>query len=346
MASDKHCFRCHEDIAAGRFGMGSPKLGRWRATTAAYRHVPSLEAAGRRFKRDWIQRFLLAPYDLRPHLTSTMPRLALTPADAADLAAFITRDGEVPPPTRPQGTPNMEKGRALLETKGCGGCHEMTGAPALPTRPDPSQGDDQQKKGIELAPDLRHTRDRFREVALVDWLVAPKSMKRDTVMPSHGLTSAEAGDIAAYLMQAPLDPAPPTDDAPRLPLLARPVTFKEVDARVLSVTCRHCHTNPDSAGGDGGPGNTGGFGFRPRGIDLSTYGGVAAGHLDLAGERRSLFTPTHDDTPLLVSALLARREEEAGRIVPGIRGMPIGLPSISALDLQLVETWIAQGRPR
>src|SRR6185295_17222268 len=95
----------------------------------------------------------------------------------------------------------------------------------------------------------------------------------------------------------------------RLPLLARPVTFAEVDRRVLSVTCRHCHTNPDSAGGDGGPGNTGGFGFTPRRLDLSTYTGVSSGYVARDGERHSVFAETDDGVPYLVAALTARRSE-------------------------------------
>ena len=30
---------------------------------------------------------------------------------------------------------------------------------------------------------------------------------------------------------------------------------------------------------------------------------------------------------------------------PSLRGMPLGLPSVTPEELQLVESWIAQGRP-
>jgi hypothetical protein len=36
------------------------------------------------------------------------------------------------------------------------------------------------------------------------------------------------------------------------------------------------------------------------------------------------------------------RGAEPGRV----RGMPLGLPPLSSEDIQLVETWIAQGHPR
>ena len=48
----------------------------------------------------------------------------------------------------------------------------------------------------------------------------------------------------------------------------------------------------------------------------------------------------------MVSVMQARREEELGQPVEGVRGMPLGLPSMSPEDIQLVESWVSQGRPR
>jgi hypothetical protein len=134
----------------------------------------------------------------------------------------------------------------------------------------------------------------------------------------------------------------------RLPLLARPVPFAEVKARVFRKTCWHCHSDPDYAIGDGGPGNTGGFGFAPRGMNLAEYEGIASGALDENGERRSVFEKAPDGEARIVSALLARQREEAGQptSATALRGMPLGLPALSPEDVQLVESWVAQGRPR
>ena len=79
---------------------------------------------------------------------------------------------------------------------------------------------------------------------------------------------------------------------------------------------------------------------------MSDYEGVAKGLLDAKGERISVFSPMKDGTPRLVAALLARQKEEAGQIDPEIRGMPLGLPALSAEQIQVVESWIAQGRPQ
>jgi hypothetical protein len=169
-------------------------------------------------------------------------------------------------------------------------------------------------------------------------------------MPDIPLSKAEARDIAAYVLGVPLaaEAGKPAAAQPfqRLPLLARPVRFDEVKERVLRRTCWHCHADPEYAIGDGGPGNTGGFGFPAKGINLADHESVLAGFLDEQGARKSLFDPDASGREnRLVRALLARHAEEAGKPVPGVRGMPLALPALKAEEIQLVESWIAQGRP-
>lgn len=120
--------------------------------------------------------------------------------------------------------------------------------------------------------------------------------------------------------------------------------WDEVERAVFRATCWHCHARADLALGDGGPGNSGGFGFAPRGLDLSSFEGALAGGLDNHGERRSVLAARPDGPPLLVERLLARQREERGGPRPDVRGMPLGLPALSPRAVQLVETWIAQGR--
>jgi hypothetical protein len=242
-------------------------------------------------------------------------------------------------------------------------CHRFTGAawpgagepaspappPAAASPPQPGAGDrppPADPPAVALAPDLRHARDRFRPDALLRWLVDPRSLKPDALMPAVPLTDPEARDLAAYVMTTPLAPPPDPPVPPRLPLLDRRVTYDEVSRRVLRRTCWHCHSEPDYALGDGGPGNTGGFGFPPRGLNLASYEGISSGRLDDTGARESVFAPMPDGTPRLLATLLARRDEEQGRPRDDLRGMPLGLPALPPEDIQLVETWIAEGRPR
>jgi len=344
IALEKHCVRCHRDIAVGKFKASAAKLAEWRPHVDDYTAVPSLTAIGARFEAAWVERYLLQPHDLRPHLAPTMPRLALSANDARDIAGYLTKGR--PAPATPAAQGDRALGERLYRDKGCPSCHEFGGAgvkDAAAAESAVAAGRDA-VAAYRLAPDLRYTRERFKPGVLGAWLEAPHAVKPDTPMPNFGLTRAEANGLAAYVLTTRLDELPRPSRRERLPRLERRVRFAEVDEKVFSVTCRHCHGDPEKAGGDGGPGNTGGFGFRPRKIDLSSYSGVMKGH-DRTGERRSLFEPLRDGTPLLVAALVARIDEEMGRENPNVRGMPLGLPALSLQDIQLVETWISQGRP-
>jgi hypothetical protein len=230
-----------------------------------------------------------------------------------------------------------------METRGCGSCHRFSRVPALPQTPNAERvaHDD----ALLLAPDLVHVRDRWTRPSLARWLRDPKALKADTLMPPTAFDEADARDVAAYLLETPLTAAPAAPITERLPPLERRVSFNEIDEKVLRVTCRHCHSNPDASLGDGGPGNTGGLGFAGRAIDLSSYRGVLSGYRDEKHERHSLFEPLADGTPRLVAALLARKDEEAGKPRADVRGMPLGLPSLSAEQIQLVDSWLQQGRP-
>ena len=67
--------------------------------------------------------------------------------------------------------------------------------------------------------------------------------------------------------------------------------------------------------------------------------------MDAQGARRSLFEPLADGTPRLVAALLARHDEANQAPNRAVRGMPLGLPALNAEEIQLVETWVAEGKP-
>jgi cytochrome c2 len=339
-----HCVNCHREILSDTFPVPKAKREQWKPNVRPVRAIPSLTNIGERVGREWIASFLLSPYDLRPMLHPSMPRLGLSPEDARDIATFLTKTARASTsaPAVPAGA-DLERGRRLIEERGCGSCHEFTGVPVLAATPSAERAD--QLDAVLLAPDFRHTRDRFTEASLLAWLADPRAIKPDTLMPSPGLDPQQARDVAAYLLRAPLAPAPARAAFQRLPALSRAVSFQEVDERVFRKTCRHCHGDPSMARGDGGPGNTGGFGFKARGIDFSSYRAIASGYLDAKGQRHSLFELTEGGVPRLLAALLARHDEQGGN-AHKIRGMPLGLPALNGEQIQLVESWIAQGRPR
>ncbi|MBX3158887.1 MAG: c-type cytochrome [Deltaproteobacteria bacterium] len=334
---DKHCVACHRQILDGTFAAEPERLAKWRGRITSLTDVPSLAGADR-LRRAWVRDFLLRPHDVRPELVAEMPRLALAPADAEKLAGHLVPEDRADPV---DGDPAA--GEQLFRNLGCARCHRFTGASVDDTamhatgakQPAPLD------RAWQLAPDLRYARDRVQPAQLAAWIAAPRGL-----MPKLGVDDAQARDLAAFLARTPLAALPPRPPAKRLPVLDRAVTWDEVEAKVFRNVCWHCHAVPDFARGDGGPGNSGGFGFAPRGLDVSSYTGIAAGSLDDEGERRSIFAQLPDGTPRVVAHLLARHTEAAGGIVDGIRGMPLGLPPLPLEEIQLVETWIAQGRPR
>jgi cytochrome c2 len=351
-APDKQCVQCHRDILAG--AKPGPTVGidaRWRARVGAFDEAPSLQATGARLRRAWLVDFLQHPHDLRPQLTPTMPRLPLTGADARDIASYLVPT-EDPTKERAEDAAllegaSLERGRRLLVNKACGACHAMTGVPEFAGAPFPPEVRiEDRARAVRLAPDLRYARDRMTATKLARWLREPKRIKPDTAMPPLALTADEARDLTAYLMTTPLAPLPARSVPQRLPDLLRPVTYDEVRDKIFQRTCWHCHSNSDRELGDTGPGNAGGFGFPPRRLDLSEYAGLFAGAVDDRGERHSVFSPMPDGTPRLIAALVARQREEAGDDSAPLRGMPLGLPALTPEEIQLVSTWIAQGRRR
>jgi cytochrome c2 len=343
IAAESHCFGCHQNVMADKFAH-KPDNARWKKNVAHLTHVPSLLAA-ERFDYRWLVGYLLEPHDLRPNLTANMPRLALDRDKARDIASYLTR-GAAERETVSLAGADIARGRKLLEDKGCGSCHLFGGVAALPAAPLDAR---ETRPAVMLAPDLRHARERLDAATLIGWLRDPGAMKAGTLMPETPMSDREQRDIAAYILQAELAPAPKTAAPTTVALLDRAVGYDEVAERLFDKTCRHCHGDPDVALGDGGPGNTGGFGFPARGLQLTSYARVLAGYKDDDGERHSVFKPVSKDdaTPRIVASLLARHSEEAGAAdVAAPRGMPLGLPPVPIEDIQLLATWIAQGRPR
>jgi hypothetical protein len=378
---EKHCVRCHQAIHAGTFESKRVHLDRWKSRITSIRWVPSLAGADR-LKRSWVQAFLLAPHDVRPALVAQMPRLAITPAEAAQIAVYLVPDSIPAGTSIPAGAtsipagataPSVAAGEQLYRSLACARCHRFTGSSVddveLHTtgrsQIGPLDG------AWALAPDLRFARERMSVDSMAAWIAKPRG-----AMPDLGVSVESARALAAFIAETPIskpgariattagstpEGVSPTDGATpepitpdrfddsrvpaRLPVLERAVTYAEVEKRVFRDVCWHCHAVPDFARGDGGPGNSGGFGFAPRGLDLSSYAGVASGSLDDRGTRRSVFG-TVNGMPRIVAHLMARHVEDAGGSVDGVRGMPLGLPPLPLEEIQLVESWIAQGRPR
>jgi len=343
--ADRHCVQCHREIRAGTFAAAPADLAIWQDHLHSLLVAPSLAHVGDRgLRRAWVAAFLQHPIDVRPGLPASMPRLAIDATDAAILAAYLVPFDDDAVTAAPPAGGDIAAGAQLFVDRGCVGCHRLTGA-TLPPASAPVPAALHPADAIALAPDLALARARLRPDRVVAWIVDPIAVDPATLMPRLGVTAVEARDLAAFVLRAPLAPPPaPPPPETRLPVLARAVGFDEVSARVFRKVCWHCHAQPDYALGDGGPGNTGGFGFLARGLDLSSYEGAASGSRGDDGRRRGIFGPLPDGTPRVIAHLMARRREEQG-VDSAIRGMPLGFPALSLEEIQLVETWIDQGRP-
>jgi mono/diheme cytochrome c family protein len=333
---DKNCFACHQQIHQGAFDAEPDVLAKWQGRIQSMRYAPSLVVADR-LQRAWVKQFLLHPHDVRPGSIAQMPRLAITDAEADELARWLV-------PVEDRGVvasdPSLvAHGEKLYRDFACARCHRFTGS-----RVDEAAMHASGRAGNEawvLAPDLRFARERVQPGQLASWIENP----RGAMEKLAGIGPDEARALAAFVATTPLAPLAKVEVPKRLPILEREVPWAEVSAKVFHDTCWHCHAVPDLARGDGGPGNSGGFGFPGRGLDLSSYTGISQGSVR-DGERESIFAKLPDGTPRVIAHLMARHVEAAGGVVDGVRGMPLGLPALTLEQIQLVETWIAQGRPQ
>ncbi|MBN8614699.1 MAG: cytochrome C oxidase Cbb3 [Deltaproteobacteria bacterium] len=335
--ASRDCAGCHRAIHEGTYtreGVTTEMATDFRAHVHHLVEVPRLDHLDGWLSREWVTRFLLAPHDVRPALEETMPALPMSEDVAVDLAAFLVPSAaREPERSIADDDAAIERGRAHAERLGCPSCHGFGTLWATPA------------DGPALAPDLAHARVRLQRDAIVGFLLDPSAARPGTAMPRLVLDETTAREIAAFLVHAPLEEPAPMAPFARLPPLTRDVTFEEIEERVLRRSCWHCHADESLAYGDGGPGNTGGFGFAPREVDLSSYTHVMSGALDREGQHVSLFREI-DGEPALLRVLLARHDEVRGVIDPDVRGMPLGLPPLDAEQIQLIESWIAQGRPR
>jgi mono/diheme cytochrome c family protein len=320
MALDQSCTGCHLGIQNGVFDEFWPEstLDEWKKNIRHLTVIPSLNNVEKRIRRDWFVEFVQNPHDLRPRLEETMPRLNIGKEDAERLADELGLTNQNPDDTEFEEVGDIERGRALFGQLACLSCHDFG---ALKGEADTMTSGN----GPKLAPDLRYARERLHRDSLVAWLDDPRSVKSDTLMPDL-LTKAEAVDVAAFLMRTPVAPQKEVPPAVFLPPLKRQVGFEEVNSKVFARICLHCHGDTETtfADGDGGPGNTGGFGFAGKGVDFSTE--------ELA----------RTAAPRLARHLKARHSETRGVIEPDVRGMPLGLPPLSLSDIQLIETWANQ----
>jgi cytochrome c2 len=120
----------------------------------------------------------------QPTPTPVIPRVA-----QAEAVPRLTPVPGVP------GDPNL--GRELLATKGCAGCHTISGVSGANGVAGPNL------TNVTLRPTIAGDQIPSSPDMLRRWLLDPPAVKPGTTMPNVGLTSDEARDLVAFLEAQP-----------------------------------------------------------------------------------------------------------------------------------------------
>jgi predicted CXXCH cytochrome family protein len=350
-----HCVGCHTWIlgtkddpdAIARNRKVYPDWDRYLVNITHFTALPDLGTLTRRVKPSFVRAYLDGPTDLRPHLDESMISVKLSDDQKDDVVAYLSElngakdDAKI---AKARSAKRVAQGRKLFERRGCASCHLIG---------DLDFGKDYDaafyagmKPVALLAPDLRHAKRRMTRESLVRFIEDPQSVDATASMTKPELEAGDAERIADFLLGVEAAAAASADpvSAKDVPVLDRKVSYEEVSDRVLGRICVHCHMNADNNSGDGGPGNTGGLGWKGAGLDLETYAGAKLGVLR-DGKRVSILDAGDDgEPPLLLQSLLRRHDEVAGTV--GERpGMPMALPPLDVGDLSLIKSWLDQGAP-
>jgi mono/diheme cytochrome c family protein len=178
----RRCALCHESESL-------------RVGESAFRELdnpgPVLQQVGSRLQRDWIAAWLLGPQ----HFVATprMPRFALSPSEAADVATYLgTLGAPLPMDAFPDDA--AAHGQQRYAELGCVACHG-----------EPSTTPVEDAAGRHS---LAWVSRKWQAAALVAYLQAPRDAHPHGRMPDFRLSRADALALAAYLLQGPAIPLP------------------------------------------------------------------------------------------------------------------------------------------
>lgn len=245
------CTSCHMDVQ--KFAEDAPLLAEGQRLfeqigctgchlVKGYENIPkiapSLTKISAKVDAGWMVRWIENPHKFRPR--TRMPNFELKADDAVAIAAYVwsqskeesdkwTQEHPAPAGFR-DGDPNdIAKGKKLVETIGCKGCHGFTaGESSTPLG-----------KEKDLVPNLK---DIAAKVAgpqwIYHWIKNPRGFQHDTRMPSLRLTDDEALSITNYLMSLGGRPEPVAGIQEKL---ADPKNIKRGETLVRKWGCFGCH---------------------------------------------------------------------------------------------------------
>ncbi len=159
--------------------------------------APSLKRIKGKVTKEWMLKWIADPKKFNSHarMPASFHRSNITSeefksyndAEIVALADYLIGISEDYSPTAQLALGSVEKGKALMGTIGCLGCHQVD--------------DFGQSRGRYVqAPDLSTVGSKVSKDWLTSWLKNPKHYWSDTTMPSLRLSDGEIGDITAYLL--------------------------------------------------------------------------------------------------------------------------------------------------
>lgn len=205
------CIKCHQGVE--RLPMAS-KLNQGRDLIETYgcygchkiegwQHLakpgPSLQKITAKTNKDWVKNWIWNPKSFNPK--SKMPVFFMQPnnsspefmkknqAEVNAMAEYLTATAKEHQPNYKYTGGSSDRGKELIETVGCVGCHMVEGIDEKWNKVGQRRGTYLTGLGSKVDPDW-----------LVSWLKRPNHYQEDTVMPSFRLTDGEANDIASYLL--------------------------------------------------------------------------------------------------------------------------------------------------
>jgi mono/diheme cytochrome c family protein/cytochrome c2/peptidoglycan hydrolase CwlO-like protein len=160
---------------------------------------PSLRKISAKVDPSWMVRWIENPHKFRPR--TRMPNFDLKQDDAVAITAFLwslskeegdqwTQAHPLPAGVREGGANEAAKGKKLVETIGCKGCHGF------------AEGEFSTTIGKEkdLVPNLKDIASKVGPQWAYHWIKDPRGFSPDTRMPSLRLSDEEARAITSYLM--------------------------------------------------------------------------------------------------------------------------------------------------
>jgi mono/diheme cytochrome c family protein/predicted nucleic acid-binding Zn-ribbon protein len=206
------CTSCHLDVQ--KFAQDAPLLSEGQRLfeqvgctgchlVKGYENIPkiapSLMKISAKVDPSWMVRWIENPHKFRPR--TRMPNFELKQEDAVAIASYIwsqskeegdkwTKEHPLPANVRDGEANAVARGKQLVETIGCKGCHGFAdGELSTPLG-----------KEKDLVPNLKDIAAKVGPQWAYHWLKNPRGFSPDTRMPSLRLSDDEASAITAYLM--------------------------------------------------------------------------------------------------------------------------------------------------